>query len=415
MHAETPDSQTLLLVATAAGLFLGGLCAAVIGSIKLPMSRRLGMDEGRVGVLVASFSITFLPVVIISGWMIDSLGVRLVLLVCPRSDAAIGLSPACNVSGQFLQAICAAIFLSVAWSTLINVVHVMIPLAFPGSIVTGTNVADVFFSLGALTTPLLAAQMVRGETYRGLLFLIAGVATLAGGFCCLLLPTALAGTGGRGAGRGACRFYSIPRIWLCGIALCLFGPIETTFATWTSSYLVEKGYSDRVGTRMISGFWGASMISRLVVAFALPLLWFSAEETWIVLVLSIVATLVTLLIVIVSAPAAPRPGWSWPPGSPADHCFPPSWPFCFSALRFLDARPRPGNHPGDWKSGLHAHAARSSGWSPARRACSAVLSYSPSRASAWLPCRSRCCCTSDSPARYWPTTGQQVNSSPAIA
>ncbi len=297
MQAETTDSQTLLLVATAAGLFLGGLCAAVIGSIKLPMSRRLGMDEGRVGILVASFSITFLPVVIISGSLIDSLGVRLVLLFA-LIGVAIGLA-LMALAGQFLQATCAAIFLSVAWSTLINVVHVMIPLAFPGSIVTGTNVADVFFSLGALTTPLLAAQMVRGETYRGLLFLIAGVATFAGLFC-LLLPAAPMVPKVEAAADGV-SFLQHPRIWLCGIALCLFGPIETTFATWTSSYMVEKGYSDRIGTRMISGFWGASMISRLVVAFLLPLLWFNSEETWIVLILSVLATLVTLLIVIVPA------------------------------------------------------------------------------------------------------------------
>jgi len=220
------------------------------------------------------------------------------VLLVSLLGAAIGLV-LMALAGQFLQAICAAIFLSVAWSTLINVVHVMIPLAFPGSIVTGTNVADVFFSLGALTTPLLAAQMVRGETYRGLLFVIAAVAAVAGAFC-LLLPSAPLVPKVEAAGEGM-SFLQHPRIWLCGIALCLFGPIETTFATWTSSYLVEKGFSDRFGTRMISGFWGASMISRLVVAFLLPLLWFSVEETWIVLVLSAVATLVTLLIVIVPA------------------------------------------------------------------------------------------------------------------
>ena len=78
---EAPELQIVLLIATAAGLFLGGLCAAVIGSIKLPMARRLSMDEGRVGILVASFSITFLPVVILSGWMIDAFGAGLVLLV----------------------------------------------------------------------------------------------------------------------------------------------------------------------------------------------------------------------------------------------------------------------------------------------------------------------------------------------
>jgi MFS family permease len=251
-------AENMLLVATAGGLFLGGLTAAVIGSIKLPMARRLAIDDGRVGVLVATFSITFLPVVLASGWLIDHVGARLVF-ICSMVGIAGGLA-ALAAAARFFWAIGAAVLLSIAWSTLINVVHVMIPIAFEGSIAVGTNIADVFFSLGALSTPLLAASMVRGQRYRGLLLLIGGFALLAGTLC-LLLPSdstkVVVEVATKKIESQALLLH--PRIWLCGLCLCLFGPLETTFATWTSSYLVEKGYSERFGTRMISGFWGSSM------------------------------------------------------------------------------------------------------------------------------------------------------------
>jgi len=279
---------------TAAGLFLGGLCAAVLGSVKLPLARRLQMDDGRIGVLVAAFSITFLPVVLASGWLIDRFGSEVVFM-SSLVGIAVGLV-ALAAAANFAWAIVAAVLLSIAWSTLINVVHVMIPLAFAGSVATGTNIADVFFSLGALTTPLLAANLVRGDRYQGLLLLIGLFALFASG-ACLLFPfdsgraiTQVASA----AAIDSSDLLTHPRIWLCGLCLCVFGPIETTFATWTSSYLVEKGYSDRFGTRMISAFWGASMATRLVVAALLPV----GGEPELVLALAIAATLVTVAVVL---------------------------------------------------------------------------------------------------------------------
>jgi len=276
---------TILTVMTAAGLFLGGLCAAVIGSVKLPLARRLEMDEGRVGVLVAAFSITFLPVVLASGWLIDHFGSQLVFALS-LVGIAIGLL-ALSAVGNFSRAILAVVLFSVAWSALINVVHVMIPQAFPGSVTRGTNLADVFFSLGALLTPLLAANLVRGDSYRRLLLLLGLFAFLASLPCLLMRldPGPLI----EANPIGTWELFSRPHIWLCGLCLGAFGPIETTFATWTSSYLVEKGYSPQFGTRMISVFWGASLIARLFVAALLPL----GGEAPLVLLLAIAATFVT--------------------------------------------------------------------------------------------------------------------------
>ena len=128
---------------TAAGLFLGGLCAAVLGSVKLPLARRLQMDDGRIGVLVAAFSITFLPVVLASGWLIDRVGSEFVFMGS-LVGIAVGLV-ALAAAANFAWAIVAAVLLSIAWSTLINVVHVMIPLAFAGSVATGHKYCRCLF------------------------------------------------------------------------------------------------------------------------------------------------------------------------------------------------------------------------------------------------------------------------------
>ena len=137
---------------------------------------------------------------------------------------------------------------------------------------------------------------MRGDRYQGLLLLIGLFALLASGVC-LLFPFASGREITQVASATAIDSSDLlthPRIWLCGLCLCVFGPIETTFATWTSSYLVEKGYSDRFGTRMISAFWGASMATRLVVAALLPV----GGEPELVLALAIAATLVTVAVVL---------------------------------------------------------------------------------------------------------------------
>jgi fucose permease len=52
------------------------------------------------------------------------------------------------------------VLLGGAWSLLINVGNVLTPVAFPGSAAYATNLANVFFGLGAFLTPLALAFLV---------------------------------------------------------------------------------------------------------------------------------------------------------------------------------------------------------------------------------------------------------------
>src|SRR3954462_1829527 len=60
-------------------LLLGGMGAALLGSIKLPLAARLQIDEARVGGLVSLFGFIMVPVIFAAGFLTDLLGQQLVL------------------------------------------------------------------------------------------------------------------------------------------------------------------------------------------------------------------------------------------------------------------------------------------------------------------------------------------------
>src|SRR5689334_17931793 len=66
---------------TIASAFLFGMILALLGSIKLPLAQRLGIDEARVGGLLATLNLALIPMMLVSGILIDKVGVQGVLFV----------------------------------------------------------------------------------------------------------------------------------------------------------------------------------------------------------------------------------------------------------------------------------------------------------------------------------------------
>ena len=76
-----------------------------------------------------------------------------------------------------------------------------------------------------------------------------------------------------------------PVVWLCGFALFFYGPLEASLAAWTTTYLGEQGLKETDSARLLSGFWLAFMLSRLLTALTLP----PAQEPLLILVLALAA------------------------------------------------------------------------------------------------------------------------------
>src|SRR5438552_1939836 len=66
---------------TITSAFVVGMVLALLGSIKLPLAKRLQLNEVRVGSLLSALMLALIPLMLLSGILIDQLGVRGVLLV----------------------------------------------------------------------------------------------------------------------------------------------------------------------------------------------------------------------------------------------------------------------------------------------------------------------------------------------
>jgi fucose permease len=253
-------------------LLVSGMGVAVLGSIKFPLAKRLQIDEARVGGLVSIFGFILMPVIFTAGFVTDQIGTQAVLMTGTVLFAG-GLVLLAQARSYSL-ALASVLLLGAAWAMMINAANVLTPRAFPGTMAHATNLANVFFGLGAFLTPLGIAFLVERWSLSSALILTAGlvlipaVLALAVDFGALVPSSASGASAAETPGLGA--LLGDPLMWLCGMALFFYGPLEASLGAWTTTYLGERGVSDRMAPRLLSAFWLAYMASRLMAAFALP-------------------------------------------------------------------------------------------------------------------------------------------------
>src|SRR5215510_14679457 len=120
------------------GLIVGGMCHALLGSVKVPLARKLQIDEAKVGGLVGIFGFTLIPTVLAAGFLVDALGQQVVLS-----------------TGFILLIVSLVMLLGVGWSAMVNVLNVTSPPAFlpPDQIALhmayAMNLGDFIFGMGA--------------------------------------------------------------------------------------------------------------------------------------------------------------------------------------------------------------------------------------------------------------------------
>jgi fucose permease len=253
-----------------------------------------------VGGLVSVFGFTLIPVVLTAGFLTDLVG-RQVVLVGGSGLFAASLGLLARATA-YPAALAAVILLSTGWALLINVGNVLTPLAFPGGIAYSTNLANVFFGVGAFLTPLGAAALVRRTSLPLALGLLGGLSLLPG---LLALGVDFAGPApardpAAPGGPGTAELLRDPVVWLCGLALFFYGPLEASVGAWATTYLGDRGHTERAASGLLSAFWLAYMAARLVTAFALP----AGREAVFVLALSLAAVGVMTGVVLARGRAA---------------------------------------------------------------------------------------------------------------
>jgi fucose permease len=284
----------LLSALMIAVLLLTGMGAALLGSIKLPLAARLRIDEARVGGLVSLFGFIMIPVIFAAGFLTDLLGRHVVL---GSGSALLALSLALLAAARtYPLALLATVLLSGGWSLLVNVGNVLTPHAFPGSLSYATNLANVFFGLGAMLTPLGVAFLVRRSSLATALALLTGLALVPALLSSGADLTTVAASVGAAATSAPIHELDLsglladPLLWLCGLALFCYGPLEASLAAWSTTYLTERGVQAERAATLLSGFWLAFMAARLATAFSLS----AGQEAVLILVLALLCVAVLL-------------------------------------------------------------------------------------------------------------------------
>ncbi len=278
-----------------AALFVTGVGVALLGSVKVALARRLQIDEARVGGLVSLFGFAMIPVIFVVGFLTDSIGREWVM--AGGSILFAGSLVVLGWARNYLTALAGVVLLSAAWSLLINVGNVLTPFAFPGpdpqSHAFAFNLACVFFGLGAFFTPLGLAWLL-GRTsffsalvWLGCLTLLPALLTLGVDFS-ELNPEPVAGEP-----PGLMTLLEDPVLWLCGLALFFYGPLEASMAAWATTYLGHQGVPEKTATHLLASFWLAFMASRLITALTLP----TGAETPLIFILGLLCVGVFLAMV----------------------------------------------------------------------------------------------------------------------
>jgi fucose permease len=274
---------------TCTAAFVFGMLLALIGGLKLKLAERLQIGEGRVGGLLAALNLALIPMMLVSGLLIDALGVRLVLIVGGLLAAVSVCSLALRQS--YLASFVCVLVLGAGAACLSTASVVLMPVAFgfrSGELAASVNLGHVFVALGALMTPTLTDLLLRTLDFRKTVALLALVC---------LVPAAVAALWPLGPGVEPAEkadlaevLRSFP-ILMTGVAFLFYAPLEFALSTWGSTYLtVDQGYPEGRAAWLMSFFWLAFLVGRVLMALLFHWLRLGPGwEPWIIFLLAVAA------------------------------------------------------------------------------------------------------------------------------
>jgi fucose permease len=278
----------MLIAAAILVMFVYGLIAALLGTILPDFSARLSLTPRQNGNLALAQAGGLAVASIVAGPLMDAEGKKTGLLL------GLGLALAALVwlarAGGYRSMMGALVLLGLGGGVIVpgaNFLAGDIDRAHRASML---NLVNVFFGVGALAAPLLAAGVLKSNARR-LCHVVAAAAAVT---FALHAATPMAGPAGGFHLGDVMRLAGRPRLWLFALMLFLYVSAEVGMWNWLARYLTAQGIPERQGLRIVSfGFalgllLGRAAVSRLLVtvdpsAVVLTASVVMAGATWIAL------------------------------------------------------------------------------------------------------------------------------------
>jgi len=244
------------------GVFAFGIIVALLGSIKLKLTPRIGADDAQFGKIVAVLQWTMVVMAIIGGIAIDNFGHRTILMAgAVLSAAAILLIG----TGKSVSAIMGACVLLGIGGQFVNLGgNTLIPRLFSDPS-AGSNIGNTFFGLGAFLVPVITAALFQRMEFSKALTVLAVILAVG-----VIFPFLGGGQFPVVEGAGfstdlAISLLSNAVTWLAALTLFCYIGLEVSMASWITTYASELGADNARASRILSVFFVAMMLGRLSV------------------------------------------------------------------------------------------------------------------------------------------------------
>jgi FHS family glucose/mannose:H+ symporter-like MFS transporter len=257
--------RKVLFGAAATGIFVFGIVMAVLGTLfGLPeMHQRLQIDLAQQGSVFLLLYVGILLATLVAGPVIDSIGNKVILVTSAALVASgmAGFSYAHSFGGSAIP----ALLLGLGGGGLNTSTNALVSDLYGEDRGPMLNVLGIFYGIGALGIPLLAAVITGHFPIAPQLLICAGLA----GACALLF------LGLRFPEASATRGFSwleivsvarFPGVLVLGFLLFCQSGNEASIGGWTSTYVAETGLRARAATLILAGYWAALIVGRLLVA-----------------------------------------------------------------------------------------------------------------------------------------------------
>ena len=262
--SQHPSPRTLFLSACA-GILVFGIVFAVLGTVfGLPATReRLQINLAQQGNLFLLLYFGMFSASLIVGPLIDHLGNKINLLV--SSFIVAGAMLLFATAHSLAAASLAALFLGLGGGGLNTCTNVLVSGLYGEQRGPMLNLLGIFFGIGALFVPLLAAT-IEGQFTIPQLFLFCSVLATACALAYAVISFPPAKAGQTFAWGDAAEVAKYEGVLLLGFILFLESGNEASIGGWTSTYVNRSGYSPRLATLVLAAYWAALMFGRILSA-----------------------------------------------------------------------------------------------------------------------------------------------------
>jgi MFS transporter, FHS family, glucose/mannose:H+ symporter len=259
-----PHHRTLFLSACG-GMLVFGIVFAVLGTVfGLPTMRaKLQMNLAQQGNLFLLLYLGIFCASLIVGPLIDHFGNKAGLLVSSLIVAVAMLAFAGALS--LMTASFAALLLGLGGGGLNTCPNVLVSDLYGEQRGPMLNLLGIFFGVGALLVPLLAAS-IEGHFTIAQLFVFCAALAFACAVAYALIPFPAPRINQALSFKEALEVVKYEGVLLLGFVLFLESGNEASIGGWMSTYVNGSGHSPRIATLALAGYWAALMVGRILAA-----------------------------------------------------------------------------------------------------------------------------------------------------